>query len=282
MAPGGRNFACPWDTCGKSFNRKSDLCRHYRIHTNERPYHCSFADCMKSFIQRSALTVHSRTHTGEKPHVCDHAGCHKAFSDSSSLARHRRIHTGKRPYKCHEPSCDRSFCRKTTLTKHQNRSHQAGSPQSQVTPVTPEHQYPPPIQVSIQPENHMPIHQQSQYPPQSMVTQGYFPPQTVAISQPIHIPSHTPRGPPLQTPTTLPYHHPQPQPQPQQNLEALRSMNYLSQFQPQVLGGIPQQNIPIAEGGPMMIYHEIDAFDKPGPRVFDHSQETDWTFLGVG
>jgi len=68
----------------QSFNRKSDLCRHYRIHTNERPYHCTVADCNKSFIQRSALTVHSRTHTGEKPHVCDHEGCHKAFSDVSS------------------------------------------------------------------------------------------------------------------------------------------------------------------------------------------------------
>lgn len=67
----------------QSFNRKSDLCRHYRIHTNERPYHCTVKDCNKSFIQRSALTVHSRTHTGEKPHVCDHEGCRKAFSDVS-------------------------------------------------------------------------------------------------------------------------------------------------------------------------------------------------------
>lgn len=67
----------------QSFNRKSDLCRHYRIHTNERPYHCTVKDCNKSFIQRSALTVHSRTHTGEKPHVCDHEGCQKAFSDVS-------------------------------------------------------------------------------------------------------------------------------------------------------------------------------------------------------
>ncbi|RHZ64494.1 hypothetical protein CDV55_104033, partial [Aspergillus turcosus] len=83
----------------KSFNRKSDLCRHQRIHTNERPYHCTVKGCNKSFVQRSALTVHFRTHTGERPHLCDFAGCDKAFSDSSSLARHRRSHTGTKPYK---------------------------------------------------------------------------------------------------------------------------------------------------------------------------------------
>lgn len=124
--PTARPFRCDWEPCGKSFNRKSDLQRHYRIHTNDRPYECSTPGCNKSFIQRSALTVHIRTHTGEKPHKCQHSGCNKRFSDSSSLARHRRIHTGKRPYRCAHEGCLKSFCRKTTMVKHQRRSHQKG------------------------------------------------------------------------------------------------------------------------------------------------------------
>ncbi|KAF7942050.1 hypothetical protein BELL_0026g00120 [Botrytis elliptica] len=146
-----RPFQCDWKTCTKSFNRKSDLQRHYRIHTNERPYSCVTPGCGKSFIQRSALTVHIRTHTGEKPHQCQHIGCGKRFSDSSSLARHRRIHTGKRPYKCAHDGCLKSFCRKTTMVKHQRRSHQRGIHSSELddgetsdsdsgeSPTTPQH-----------------------------------------------------------------------------------------------------------------------------------------------
>ncbi|ROT43476.1 hypothetical protein SODALDRAFT_40011 [Sodiomyces alkalinus F11] len=162
--PTARPFRCDWHSCNKSFNRKSDLQRHYRIHTNERPYACSKPGCGKSFIQRSALTVHIRTHTGEKPHQCQHVGCGKRFSDSSSLARHRRIHTGKRPYKCAHEGCLKSFCRKTTMVKHQRRSHQRGLHPSEIddctsdsdsgeSPSTPKH---PGLQWS--PQEVMPMH----------------------------------------------------------------------------------------------------------------------------
>lgn len=118
-----RDLICSWRHCSKTFHRKSDLDRHYRIHTNDRPWRCEEKDCTKRFIQRSALTVHLRTHTGERPHRCGHDGCQKAFSDSSSLSRHHRVHTGDRPFVCHEPTCKRSFCRKRSLIQHQSRCH---------------------------------------------------------------------------------------------------------------------------------------------------------------
>ncbi|KAA8649661.1 C2H2-type zinc finger protein [Aspergillus tanneri] len=178
MAPGNRrNFSCPWEYCDKSFNRKSGLCRHYRIHINERPHHCPVKDCSKSFIQSSALTVHIRTHTGEKPHICEHEGCRKGFSDLSSLARHRRIHTRKQLHICQEPTCERSFCRKETLTKYQHRSH---PPRTATRPPSEDaiskHSYKTPINTSVGNGQYL-LAQQPYYPYSSMPMNQLYPPE---------------------------------------------------------------------------------------------------------
>ncbi|OJJ02744.1 hypothetical protein ASPVEDRAFT_132872 [Aspergillus versicolor CBS 583.65] len=305
MAPGsGRDFNCSWEHCGKSFNRKSDLCRHYRIHTNERPYQCNFRDCHKSFIQRSALTVHSRTHTGEKPHVCDHEGCHKAFSDSSSLARHRRIHTGKRPYICQEPACERSFCRKTTLTKHQHRSHPPGSlARTPSEDAISEHSYPTPVTSSHPNEQYL-LTQQAYYPNASTPTHEFYthqnlPMRPVTMQEQPPIVTHS-----IPVTSSVEVHHAQQfmhmiqQQQQQQQQQHHHHHHHHQQrqqqqqhqgYDPHRMGFVPveyQQPVftsPTVESHPYIPPYASSLECKtPVMRLLDQPEGTDFAFLGTG
>jgi len=100
------------EICGKVSKTRTDLRKHAKIHSGNRPYKCDI--CPKAFTHHASLTVHKRLHSGERPYKCDL--CDKAFSHSSPLTTHRRVHTGEKPYKC--VICLRAFRALITLKRH--------------------------------------------------------------------------------------------------------------------------------------------------------------------
>ena len=118
---GTKLFACDHEGCRKSFAWSSHLTTHKRMHTNDRPYTCDHEGCGKRFSQASNLRSHKRTHTGDKPIICDYEGCGMRFMDSTHQMTHKRTHTGEKPYACDYEGCGKSFSQMSNLKSHKCR-----------------------------------------------------------------------------------------------------------------------------------------------------------------
>lgn len=100
------------EVCNKSFQRKSNLVDHLRLHANVKMFSCELCDA--SFVQSGNLKSHIRIHTKEKPYTCSECG--RGFSQSSALKTHMRSHTNTRDYICE--ICKKGFTNKSDLSKH--------------------------------------------------------------------------------------------------------------------------------------------------------------------
>ncbi|RWS26822.1 zinc finger protein 236-like protein [Leptotrombidium deliense] len=98
--------------CPKEFKKSSDLVRHIRIHTHERPFKCN--QCYRSFTVKSTLNVHVRSHTKLNEIRCDVCGA--TFSSAQSLKVHNRVHSLLSPFRCN--LCEKQFSLYNQLKKH--------------------------------------------------------------------------------------------------------------------------------------------------------------------
>ena len=144
LKEGVRFYACTF--CNREFKKPSDLIRHVRIHTQERPYKCPH--CTRAFTVKSTLLTHARIHqnmASRRQPPCPHCG--KIFHTVASLKAHIKQHA--RPLHC--PECPESFLTTGSLNSHRQMMHgKIGSQKNSADSDSPAQRLPEPLIITQQ------------------------------------------------------------------------------------------------------------------------------------
>ncbi|XP_062331725.1 zinc finger protein 711-like isoform X2 [Osmerus eperlanus] len=113
LAVHSKNFAHVCVECAKGFRHPSELKKHMRTHTGEKPYHCPH--CEFRCADQSNLKTHIKSkHGADLPYKCSH--CPQAYADELELQRHMEVVQGHKTHQC--PHCEHKSTNSSDLKRH--------------------------------------------------------------------------------------------------------------------------------------------------------------------